>query len=93
MTPSAPIASMGLALRHRSSGHKIGSRESWLRLVRRKPPHRCHPAAVRIAKALLRHRDILCLSSGRVIRDIRARFPCGYSTAALALTFARREVA
>lgn len=93
MTPNAPVASMGLVLRRRYFGQKVGSRESWLGLIRTRALHLRHPTAVFIAVALIRHADILKISRGRLIRDIRYRYRCGYGTAALALTLAHREVA
>lgn len=50
---------------------------------------RHHPTARAIADRLLQHRDMLRLSTGRLIRDITTTHRVGASTAARAVGFAR----
>jgi hypothetical protein len=52
--------------------------------------HRHHPAAKRIAAALLDHPSILDLRTRRLRADIQARYRVGACTASTAVAIARR---
>lgn len=52
---------------------------------------RRHPTANTIALELLRHRDLLRLRSGRLVKDVCEVFHVGGCTARIAVALARRN--